>query len=46
MQAHKMYVKLTAGVVVRVIGREERGDSGQCEARHGYVGGQWVAPEL
>ena len=38
-----MYVKLTAGVVVRVIDLEEKGVSEQCEARHGYVGGRWVA---
>ena len=37
-----MEVKLTAGVVVRMIKRKER-DSDQCKARHSYVGGQWVA---
>ena len=40
-QAHKMEVKLTAGVVVRMIDKER--DSDQCKARHGYVGGQWAA---
>ena len=43
MQAHKTQVKLTAGVVVRIIDEEQRGGSDQCEARHGYVDGQWVA---
>ena len=43
MQAHKMEVKLMAGVVVQVIDQEERGDSDHCEARHGYVGGRWGA---
>ena len=40
-----MKVKLTAGVVVRIslIDKEKRGGSDQCKARHGYVGGQWVA---
>ena len=38
-----MSVKLTSGVVVRTIDKEERGGSDQCEAMHGYVGGQWVA---
>ena len=36
-----MEVKLTAGVVVRMIDKER--DSDQCKARHGYVGGQRVA---
>ena len=40
-----MYVKPTAGVVVRIIDKEKRGGSDQCEARHGYVGGQWVAQQ-
>ena len=40
MQAHKIEAKLTAGVVVRVIDKEERGVSDQCEARHGYVSGR------
>ena len=43
MQTHKIQVKLTAKVVVRVIDKVERGGSDQCEAKHGYVGGQWVA---
>ena len=40
MQVHKTQVKLTAGVVVRIIDEEQRGGSDQCEARHGYVDGQ------
>ena len=42
MRAHKMYVNLTAGhgVVVQIIDKEEREGGGQCEARHGYEGGQ------
>ena len=35
-----MEVKLTAGVIVRMIDKEKR--EGQCKARHGYVGGQRV----
>ena len=39
-----MEVKLTTGVVVRMIDKEKRErDSDQCKARHGYVGGQRVA---
>ena len=36
-----MEVKLTAGVVVRMIDKER--DSDQCKNRDGYVGGQRVA---
>ena len=43
MHAPKMEVKLTAGVVVRIIDEEEREGQDQCKARHGYVDGQWVA---
>ena len=39
MQAHQMWVNLTAGVVVRMIDKEEKGGSDRCEAMHGYVGG-------
>ena len=42
MQAHKMEVNLTAGVVVRIIDKEKREGGDQWEARHGYVSGQWV----
>ena len=42
MHAHKMQVKLTAVVVVRVIDKEEREGSDQCQARQGYIRGQWV----
>ena len=40
-----MEVKLTTGVVVRMIDKKKRKerDSDQCKARHGYVGGQRVA---
>ena len=39
-----MEVKLTAGLVVRMIDKQKiEGISDQCKARHGYVGGQWVA---
>ena len=31
---------ITAGVVVRVIDKEEKWGSDQCKARNGYVGGQ------
>ena len=41
-----MQVKLTAGIVVRVIDEDERGGSDQCEAMHGYVGGRWVAQPI
>ena len=37
MQAHKIQVKLTAGVVVRIIDKGERGGSHQRKARNGYV---------
>ena len=40
MHALKMQVKLTAGVIVRIINKKKRGGSDQCEARHGYVGGK------
>ena len=36
-----MDIKLTAGVVVRMIDKRKERDSDQCKARHGYVGGQW-----
>ena len=38
-----MEVKLTAGVVVRMIEKRKKRDSDQCKARHRYAGGQWVA---
>ena len=38
-----MEVKLTARVVVRMIDKEKRDGSDQCKARHGCIGGQWVA---
>ena len=43
MVAPKMEVKLTTGVVVRMVDKEKRERHDQCKARHGYVGGQWVA---
>ena len=38
-----MEAKLTAGLVVRFIDKEKKEGQWPEQARHGYVGGQWVA---